>query len=275
MNPYRHFAAIYDQVMDTVPYDEWVGFAHGLLLAEAGDSDGSAGEGEAGLLPAATGGPAHILDACCGTGNVALRLAQAGYRVTGVDQSEAMLQQAARKERQAVEDGRISPTSLDWSCQDVRSLRLPEPVDAAFCLYDSLNYMLTPEDLEAALKAIGGALRPGGLLVFDAFQRWDRDREVPAKQIIQGAGWSLLWENHFDRPSRRWRIELKGVVREDGRRHRFTEHHDERAYSTTQVKKALTDAGWHRIRAYDGFAARPATRSTERVVYLARRDQTS
>jgi len=39
----------------------------------------------------------RVLDACCGTGDLALAAAQAGGRVTGLDFSEAMLARARRK----------------------------------------------------------------------------------------------------------------------------------------------------------------------------------
>lgn len=255
MENFRHFAAIYDQVMDTVPYEAWVAFVDRLLRRECADLDR----------------PCHVLDACCGTGNISLPLARAGYRVIGVDLSASMLGVAQAKGRREVEAGTIPAGALAWSCQDVRELRLDSPVDAAVCLYDSLNYMLTAEDLEKALVAVARAVRPGGLFVFDVYQRWDADREVPAKQIIQGAGWSLVWENTFDRRTRHWRTHLKGVVREGGLRHRFTEEHVERAYSLAQVKKALASAGMGEVRAFDGFTDRPADRYTERVVYAARR----
>lgn len=255
MEPYSHFAAIYDRVMDTVPYDDWVAFVDRLLRPEC-----------VGLAR-----PCHVLDACCGTGNIALPLARAGYRVTGVDRSPFMLGVAESKARREVESGAIPAGALAFSRQDVRDMRLDAPVDAAICLYDSLNYMLTLEDLERALTAVAQAIRPGGLFVFDVYQRWDADREVPVKQIIQGAGWSLIWENTFDRRSRHWRTNLRGVVREGGRRHRFTEEHVERAYSLAQVKKALASAGMGEVRAFDGFTDGPADRYTERVVYAARR----
>ncbi len=249
MEPYRHFAYIYDHVMDTVPYDDWVAF----VVAQLAQGNR----------------PHRVLDACCGTGNVSLRLAQAGFQVVGVDRSLSMLQMAEEKGRRLVESGEVPPDAFAWGCQDVRELRLEQPVDAAVCLYDSLNYLLTPEDLQQAMAAIAAVIRPGGLLVFDVYQRWDADREVPPKQIIQGAGWSLIWENHFDRRTRHWRINLKGVVREGGRRHRFTEEHVERAYSLAQVKKALTAAGLGGVKTFDGFADTPADRYTERVVYVA------
>lgn len=269
LKPYRSFAAIYDQVMDAVPYDNWVEFVDMLLQRERAVAD-AAPRADAGLRASDGQPPLHVLDACCGTGNVALRLARLGYQVTGVDQSEAMLDVAMAKATEAVEARQIAVQSVNWLCQDVRALALPAPVDAAVCLYDSINYMLTLPDLAAAIQAVAGALKPGGLFVFDSFQRWDADREIPAKQIIQGAGWTLVWENHFDRVGRQWRTDLKGVLRRDGKRHRFTEQHLERAYTRTQIKEALIGAKLRLIGAYDGFVDRPVSRYTERVVYLAR-----
>lgn len=265
MQPYRHFAAIYDQVMDTVPYDDWVAFVDRQLTwafddARQGESGPAKGRGE----------PIRLLDACCGTGNVSLRLARRGYRVVGVDRSADMLRVAENKARQALEAGDVEEPPA-WSCQDVREMLLPEPVDAAVCLYDSLNYLLTPEDLAGALAATFRALRPGGFFLFDVYQRWETEREIPATQIIQGPNWSLVWENRFDRRTRHWRTDLKGVLRVEGQRRRFRERHVERAYTLGQVKTALTGAGLHLVRAYDGFADRRATRYTERVVYLVRR----
>jgi len=41
------------------------------------------------------GGP--VLDLACGTGRIPIHLTRAGYRVTGVDSSEALLREASRK----------------------------------------------------------------------------------------------------------------------------------------------------------------------------------
>ncbi len=269
VKPYRSFAAIYDQVMDTVPYDDWVEFVDQLLQRHGGGAEAAA-PAPATASGSTPQGPIHVLDACCGTGNISLRLARLGYQVTGIDQSEAMLEVAQAKATLAVEAGQLAAGSVGWGCQDIRSLHLPEPLDAAVCLYDSINYMLTLPDLAAAIQGIAQTLKPGGLFIFDSFQRWDADREIPAKQITQGAGWTLVWENHFDRANRQWRTDLRGVMRREGKRHRFTEQHLERAYTRTQIKEALTGAGLRLVGAFDGFLDRPATRLTERVVYLAR-----
>src|SRR4051795_7042315 len=60
----------------------------------------------------------EVLDACCGTGDLAIACARAGARVTGLDFSERMLERARRKAPQ-----------LEWVTGDL--LRLPF-ADAAF-----------------------------------------------------------------------------------------------------------------------------------------------
>ena len=71
MNPYTGFAEVYDRFMD-VPYDDWQASVQEVLNRE---------EIRDGLL----------LELGCGTGQMTERLAQAGYDMIGVDNSEAML----------------------------------------------------------------------------------------------------------------------------------------------------------------------------------------
>ena len=53
---------------------------------------------------------AAVLDRCCGPGRHSLELAQRGYRVTGVDRTEAFLETAQRD----AEKRRITPSSY-WT----------------------------------------------------------------------------------------------------------------------------------------------------------------
>jgi demethylmenaquinone methyltransferase / 2-methoxy-6-polyprenyl-1,4-benzoquinol methylase len=92
----------------------------------------------------------RVLDACCGTGDLAIAAARAGGKVTGVDFSERMLERARRKS-----DG------VEWVAGDALSLPFAEAgFDAATVGFGVRNY----DDLEGGLAELRRVLRPGGRL---------------------------------------------------------------------------------------------------------------
>ena len=117
--------------------------------------------------------PVHsVLDVGCGTGGHALRLAQRGYAVMGVDRSAAMLAEA-RQEAERSESTRTggqadrSDQRPEFVLGDVRSFDLGQTYDAAIMMFAVLSYQATNEDLAAAFTRVRRHLTPGGLLVAD------------------------------------------------------------------------------------------------------------
>ena len=92
----------------------------------------------------------RVLDACCGTGDLALADARAGGRVTGVDFSQEML---ARAERKAPE--------FDWVQADAAALPFP---DASFDAVTVGFGIRNLADLEGGLRELARVLVPGGRL---------------------------------------------------------------------------------------------------------------
>ena len=97
-----------------------------------------------------------MLDLCCGTGLLASELIVWGYRVVGVDASEAMLARARE---------RLGP-EVTLSRMILPELAGEEVFDAAVCTFDGFNY-LTPDELRLTMAAVALRLRPAGWLVFD------------------------------------------------------------------------------------------------------------
>ncbi len=102
----------------------------------------------------------RLLDVACGEGSFAIAMAQEGWQVAGIDQSAEML--AMAQERAAA-----TGISVDFQQGDMRRPFGQEGFDLATCWYDSLNYLLTPDDLRAAFANVQAALKPGGWFVFD------------------------------------------------------------------------------------------------------------
>ena len=103
-----------------------------------------------------------VLDIACGTGPHLVRLADRGFRMTGLDLSprniEFLEQRLAAKGRTA-----------DLVVGDMTDFRLARPVDAAICMQDSQGHLLTNAQLVAHLRAVAGSVRRGGLYVFDRY----------------------------------------------------------------------------------------------------------
>jgi demethylmenaquinone methyltransferase/2-methoxy-6-polyprenyl-1,4-benzoquinol methylase len=92
----------------------------------------------------------RVLDACCGTGDLALAGLRAGARVTGLDFSERMLDRARRKS-----------TAVEWVRGDALAIPFEDGAfDAATVGFGVRNL----DDLERGLAELRRVLRPGGRL---------------------------------------------------------------------------------------------------------------
>ncbi len=92
----------------------------------------------------------RVLDACCGTGDLALACERAGGRVTGLDFSERMLERAREKSR-----------SIDWVRGDVLDIPFD---DASFDAVTVGFGVRNVADLDLAFRELRRVLRPGGRL---------------------------------------------------------------------------------------------------------------
>jgi ubiquinone/menaquinone biosynthesis C-methylase UbiE len=99
-----------------------------------------------------------VLEVACGTGRIAIALAQqTGCQVSGVDLAPAMIEQARRKTS--------GMDNVRWVAGDMRSFDAGGPFGLAIIPGHSFQFMTTPEDQVACLECIQRHLLPGGKLV--------------------------------------------------------------------------------------------------------------
>lgn len=103
---------------------------------------------------------ARVLDVACGAGLVALPLAEAGYRVEGVDLAANALDVA----RQRVPPG----ADATFRVADATALDAPDATYDAVLLLDMLEHV---EDPARVIAEAGRVVRPGGVVVFNTFNQ--------------------------------------------------------------------------------------------------------
>lgn len=106
-----------------------------------------------------------ILDLGCGTGGHAILLAEQGYQVVGVDQSDEMLYEAQNKTK-VLASALPAP---QFQKGDIRNFRIDQKFDAVISMFAVMSYMVSNNDLLNAVKTAKVHLKPGGLFYFDAW----------------------------------------------------------------------------------------------------------
>ena len=245
MNAYHALAASYDRLTSDVDYEAIVAFYEEILRKE-------------GIYPKSA------VDLACGTGSVALLLAEKYDRVIGVDLSDEMLTVAFQK---AMEAGKY----IQFSCQGLQQLCLPRAVDLAVCALDGLDYILDPADCKEAIRRTYKALNPGGIFIFDV-NTPEKLRAMDGQVFVdEDDDVFCLWRGEFDEKTNICSYGMDLFQREGDQWIRSFEEHKEYAYSVEQLTSYLKAAGFTHIRVYaDGRLEAPGA-GEQRIYFSARK----
>ncbi len=105
-----------------------------------------------------------VLELGCGTGRVAIPIAQAGIEIVGLDSSPAMLEVARRKAEKP--PGARSVRLVE---ADMRDFSLDEVFDLVIIPFRGFLSLLSVEDQVRTLASVRKHLTPGGKLAFNIF----------------------------------------------------------------------------------------------------------
>jgi ubiquinone/menaquinone biosynthesis C-methylase UbiE len=124
--------------------------------------------------------PGRVIDLGCGTGRVAVPLAQRGHAVTAVDLSAEMLRLAGEKAGTAgVRLDRVQANLVELD--GIRDLTF----DAAICLFATIGMIAGPQ---ARRRVVGNAfrvLKPGGIFILHVHARWHHLRTSAGRRWLR------------------------------------------------------------------------------------------
>lgn len=245
MPAYTSFAAVYDIFMNTVPYEEWgkyiVNLLHNYHIEE-------------GL----------VLDLGCGTGTVTRFLAEQGYDMIGVDNSEDMLSVAM--------DKTDSELSILYLLQDMRDFELYGTVKAVISICDSINYITDDEDLITVFSLVNNYLDPGGIFIFDLNTIYKYETILADHTFAENQEeGSFIWENYYDEETKINEYDLTLFIKnEDATYSKFEETHYQRAYTVDEIKRCLNESGMEFIDVFKACTIQQPEEEDERVYVIAR-----
>jgi SAM-dependent methyltransferase len=257
---YTKFAYYYDRLMDNLPYTDWLRFIDSCWERY--------------------GKPKTLVDLGCGTGSLAIPLAQNGLQVTGIDLSEDMLAVAQNKSQS------ISGVNIAWVQQDMREWELHEQVDAAVSFCDCLNYILEEAEIVQAFRQTYQGLRSGGLFIFDVHTPYLLISYAETQPFFMNEeDIAYIWTSELEDETCEISHELTLFVREDNGKNsysidrspkepkflRFEETHVQRGYRLDWLKRQLLEVGFVDVECFGDFRFEPVHAETERAFFICRK----
>lgn len=207
-----------------------------------------------------------LLDVACGEGSFAVAMTKQGYQVTGIDQSQQMVDLARVRAEEA-------DVQVDFLVEDMRDLTFKNEFDLVTCIFDSMNYLLTIKDLQDAIRCAFEALKPGGLYIFDMNTIYglavDWMRE---KTYIQNEADDFIevHRQEFDYENLIATMEITIFKQIGDLWERIDETHRERGYPIADLQFLLQESGFQIVAMYGSLSKRTTINTNSpRVWFVA------
>ncbi|MDN4495309.1 class I SAM-dependent DNA methyltransferase [Ureibacillus aquaedulcis] len=244
MNSYERFAIVYDELMQDIPYDQYVEW----VKKHAPNKQ----------YP-------HLLDVGCGTGTLSLLFHQEGYQVSGIDLSEDML--AVAYERLQAKG--ITIPLFTMSMDELEGFT---ELDVVTIPIDSINYLTKTEAVIETLKRIYDSLREGGQLFFDVHSLFKMDHIFMESPFTYDDGEvTYIWYTEPGEDEHSIYHQMTFFVKEkaSGLFERFEEEHFQRTFPVEMYVKLLKGIGFVDVEVTADWTDETPTEESERIFIRA------
>jgi SAM-dependent methyltransferase len=246
---YERFAYLYDELMQDVPYENWVRFVKDKI-----EKYGVNGK--------------SMLDLACGTGELSVRFAKEGFLVTGVDLSSDMLSVArAKSENKGL--------SIPLYQQDMSQLEGLGQFDVIGVFCDSLNYLPSGEAVIQTFSNIYHHLEKNGVFIFDVHSLHKMNHIFMDETFtLNEDHLSYIWDCFPGEYPNSVEHELSFfVLDEQSRKYdRFDELHYQRTFSIEQYSNWLKQVGFSILEINADFESKEPEEDSERIFFIANKN---
>lgn len=167
---YKVFSKLYDKFMEFSDYGAWEKQVEELICE--GQPNGK-----------------RLLDIGCGTGELLLRMAK-NYQCDGMDLSEEMLKIAQKK---------LKHREVKLFLGDMVEFDTGYKYDIMISLFDTVNHMVSVEELESHFKSVADSLNPEGVYIFDVVDREFMDEMFPGGVFVDNRkDITCIWEHEIE-----------------------------------------------------------------------------
>jgi SAM-dependent methyltransferase len=201
-----------------------------------------------------------VIDLGCGSGLWARELVDTGYRVLGIDISEAMIELSRKRVPEA-----------DFRVGSLFGVDIP-PCAAVTAVSEVLNYLFDEENecrgLARLFRRVYDALAPGGVFVFDVLGPGQVPPGTTARGFSEGQDWVVLVEKEEDAERGTLTRRIVSFRRVGEHYRRDDELHRVRLYEPSELSDELREVGF-RVRTMHGYGSYPLSRG--HVAFVARK----
>ena len=145
MPVFKEYAKYYDLIYEEKDYKEEANYVDRLIKYYKPDAK-------------------SLLDLGCGSGGHAFEFAQLGYDITGIDNSERMIE-LAKKRRSEFSINNVQET--EFLIENICSYHLNKKFDVVTSLFHVMSYLTSDDELKNAISTVKLHLKQKGLFIFD------------------------------------------------------------------------------------------------------------
>ena len=149
-----------------LPHDDWAQWYDAIYEATYGDSYRWLTDETLRAVKVTAKPNDRILDVGAATGRLAIPLAEMGHRVHAIDRSPAMLHRLLVRAEALGVGHRVTA-----QCVSAHDIDYEDAFDVGLCVFTVLLYISNRPELDATLRAISRAIRPGGRVLLDVPRR--------------------------------------------------------------------------------------------------------